>query len=35
MKRETLPASSIYMLYLDDATISIPFPLASSDMPIL
>ncbi len=35
MKRETLPASSIYMLYLDDATISIPFPLVSSDQPIL
>ncbi|MBC8194011.1 MAG: hypothetical protein H8E18_16610 [FCB group bacterium] len=35
MKRETMPASSIYMLYLDDATISIPFPLASSEMPIL
>jgi len=30
-KPESLPASSIYMLYLDDATISIPFPVIEDD----
>ncbi len=35
MKREILPANSIYMLYIDDATISIPFPMVSPDTPVL
>ncbi|MBT3228221.1 MAG: hypothetical protein HOD43_13830 [Candidatus Marinimicrobia bacterium] len=35
LKRETISASSIYMLYLDDATISIPFPIAAPDFAVL
>lgn len=35
MKRESIPASSIYMLYLDDATISIPFPISAPDFAVL
>lgn len=33
IQQESLPASSIAMLYLDHATITIPFPLASADLP--
>ncbi len=35
MKREMVPANSIYMLYIDDATISIPFPMVTPDSPAL
>ena len=35
LRRETIPASSIYMLYIDDGTISIPFPVAEPDFAVL
>ena len=35
MKRESMPASSIYMLYLDNGTISIPFPVTAPDYAVL
>jgi len=35
MKRETLPASDIYMLYIDEGTISIPFPVSGPDYALL
>ena len=35
MKREIMPANSIYMVYIDDATISIPFPMVSTATPVL
>ncbi|NQV13999.1 hypothetical protein HQ531_00970 [bacterium] len=35
MKRESVTANSIYMLYVDNASISIPFPISSMDTPAL
>ncbi|NQV29655.1 MAG: hypothetical protein HQ508_02090 [Candidatus Marinimicrobia bacterium] len=35
MKRESIPAESIYMVYIDNATISIPFPMVAADKPTL
>ncbi|MCF7825195.1 MAG: hypothetical protein K9N29_00970 [Candidatus Marinimicrobia bacterium] len=35
MKRETLPASDIYMLYIDEGTISIPFPVSQPSFAVL
>lgn len=35
LKREIMPASSIYMLYMDEGTISIPFPVAEPSYTVL
>jgi len=35
MKREVLAASSIYMVYIDDASISIPFPVSQTYASVL
>jgi len=35
MKREVLAASSIYMVYIDDASISIPFPASQTYAAVL
>jgi|FLOH01.1.fsa_nt_gi hypothetical protein len=35
MKRESIAAESIYMVYIDNATISIPFPMMPSTKPTL
>ena len=35
MRRETMPANSIYMLYIDNGTIGIPFPVSEPDFAVL
>lgn len=35
LRRETISANSIYMLYIDNGTISIPFPVAEPDYAVL
>ena len=35
LKREVVSADNIYMLYMDNATISIPFPMIAPDSPVL
>ena len=35
LKREAIPANAIYMLYIDNGTIGIPFPVAEPDFAVL
>ncbi len=35
LKRESISANSIYMLYIDNGTIGIPFPVAEPDFAVL
>jgi hypothetical protein len=35
LKRETMPAASIYMIYIDNGTIGIPFPVSQPDYAVL